>query len=289
VVGAAAEHGREVALHDPQHQPAPDLLDRELAGLEELVHERLVAGGRLLEQLVAGLGDRVLQVVGDRDALALLLHVLAGELPGPVVDEVHDAREGLGLADGELDRHGVDAQALAQRAHRRAEVGVLLVHHVDRDQDRRLLLAHDLPDHLGPDLDAAGSAHQQQGGIGDAQRAVDVPDEVRVAGRVEQVDLVSLPLELRQRQVDRDLARDLVGRVVEQRGPVRDAAEAVRRLGVEQHGFGERGLADTVLGDESDIADLSGGELLQKTPPRQGGSCGCRGNLLGGKCEPGRA
>ena len=40
------------------------------------------------------------------------------------------------------------------------------------------------------------------------QRAVDVADEVRVAGRVEQVDLVARPLELRQPQVDGHLALD---------------------------------------------------------------------------------
>ena len=46
--------------------------------------------------------------------------------------------------------------------------------------------------------------------------------------------------------------------VVEHRGAVGDPPETGGRLGEEQHGLGERGLARSVVRSEGDIADLSG-------------------------------
>lgn len=147
------------------------------------------------------------------------------------------------------------------------EVRVLLVHRVHDDEDRRLLLLEHLPDDFRADLDAVGRSNQEQRGIGHAQGAVDVAHEIRIARGVQQVDLVARPLELREAEVDRDLASHFVRGMVEHRGAIRDASETIRRLRIEEHGFGERCLANTVMGDERDVPDLRRGELFHTAPP----------------------
>ena len=185
----------------------PDLLDRELAGRQELLHELLVAGRGFLEQLGARLGDRRLHVVRDRDLLALLVHALAGEGERLVLDQVDDAVEGLRQADRELHRHRVQAQAVVHRPQRAGEVGVLLVHHVDHEERGLLHLSQHLPHHFGSDLGAGVGAQHQNCRVDHAQAAQDVADEVRVARGVEEIDLVAGPLELGEPEADGDLPR----------------------------------------------------------------------------------
>ena len=61
-------------------------------------------------------------------------------------------------------------------------------------------LGGDLPDRLGLHLDAVDRADHEHREVGHPQRGVDVADEVGVAGGVDQVDLVAVPLERRQGQ-----------------------------------------------------------------------------------------
>ena len=175
--------------------------------------------------------------------------------------------ERFGLAYRQLGGHGVDTEFLAHGAHHPHEVRVLLVHHVHDHQRGSSVFLHDLPHHLGTDLDSGIRTQQQDRAVRHAQRAVHVPHEVGVARCIEQVDLVSLPFELGKPKADRDLPVDFVGRMVEQCRAVGDATQTVRGLGEEQHGLGERCLADSVVGDKCDVADLSGGVLFQGAPP----------------------
>ena len=190
------------------------------------------------------------------------------EQVGLVLDQVHDALELVRLTDRQLDRHRVGAEPVVAGAQRAGEVGVLLVHHVHDHQRRRLLLLQDLPHHFGADLGARVRAQHEDRGVRGRQRAVDVADEVGKAGRVQEVDLVAGPFELGQPEADRDLALDLVLRIVEQGVAVRDPAETRGRLGGEQHGFGEAGLAHAVVGNESNVTNVGGREFLHRPPPR---------------------
>ena len=268
-VGGAAEHRREVALHDALAEPLADVLDRQLPAADEFLHQLLVAGGRLLHEERAGLGGRGRQLVGDRHLLAVLLHAAALEQVRLVLDEVHDAAERLGFADRQLGRHRVEAEAIVQGLERVAEARVLLVHHVDHRERGGLLLLEDLPHDFGPDLDAGVGADDEERRVRHPQRAVHVADEIEVSRGVDQVDLVSLPLELRESEVDGHLALDLVGAVIEHGASVRHAPEAGIGLGEEQHGLGQRGLAHAMMGDEGDVADLLGAVFLQSAPPRR--------------------
>ena len=143
-----------------------------------------------------------------------------------------------------------------ERGHDGVEVGVLLVHAVDEDGAGDAHLAGDLPEALGLDLRTGDGVDDEQRHLGGLHAGDRVADEVGVAGGVDDVDLDAVVHDGREREVDRELALDLLGVVVEGRVTVVDGAEPLRRAGQEEHRLGERGLARTAVADEHDVADL---------------------------------
>ena len=163
----------------------------------------------------------------------------------------------LGLG-AHRDLHGADAVAElgVERGHDGVEVGVLLVHAVDEHGAGDAHLAGDLPQTLRLDLRAGDGVDHEQRHLGGLHAGDRVADEVRVAGRVDDVDLHAVVNDGCEREVDRELALDLLGVVVEARVTVIDGAEPLRGAGQIEHRLGERGLARTAVSDENDVADL---------------------------------
>ena len=88
-----------------------------------------------------------------------------------------------------------------------------------------------------------------------AQRRARVAQEIRHAGRVDEVDLVLVPLDVGEAARQRVLARDLLFVVVGHRRPVVHAPESVHRAGIEQQRRDELCLAGAAMADEGDISD----------------------------------
>ena len=86
--------------------------------------------------------------------------------------------------------------------------------------------------------------------------AIDVADEVGVAGRVDHVDLVALELERGERERHRDVAALLFGIEVGDRRAVFDPAHAGDGAGAEQQRLGQGGLPGSAVAHEGDVADL---------------------------------
>jgi hypothetical protein len=108
----------------------------------------------------------------------------------------------------------------------------------------------------------------EHGQVDDPKRREHVADEVGVARRVDQVDLVALPLERRDRQRQRQAALLLLGLVVADSGPVLDATEPVDGAGPMQQRLGERGLASTTVADQGHVPDLLRRDDVHAVPPR---------------------
>ena len=77
-------------------------------------------------------------------------------------------------------------------------------------------------DRLGLHLDAVDRADHEHGEVGHPQRGLHVADEVGVAGGVDQVDLVALPLERGERERQREAPLLLLGVEVGDGGAVLD-------------------------------------------------------------------
>ena len=89
-----------------------------------------------------------------------------------------------------------------------------------------------------------------------------VAHKVRVAGCVEDVDLVALVLERGEGQRQRQPALDLLGVEIGGRRAVLDAALAGDGPGAEEQRLRQRGLPGSAVPDEGDVADLGRREAL---------------------------
>src|SRR5579859_60714 len=252
--GAAAEH-RHDAVGDRRAADALlQLFERDLVALDEADLELLVLFGDALDQLLALQRDLGRQVFGDRPLLRRVVAV-AGEVPGALFHEVDHAGEvGFG-ADRQLQRHRFGAQPLADHLHRAPVVGADAVHLVDEADARHVVAVGLAPDRLRLRLDAGHGVEDDYTAVEHAQRALDLDGEVDVAGRVEDVDLVVLPLGSRRRGGDRDAALALLLHVVHDGRAFMDLADLVGAAGVEQDALRHRRLAGVDVRDDPDVPD----------------------------------
>ena len=123
------------------------------------------------------------------------------------------------------------------------EVDVVGVELVDDEHAGQAALAGLVEHAARVDLDAVGGGDDDDRGLDGVQRAQGLADEVGLAGRVEQVDVLALVLEVQDAGVDRELVFVLLVVEVGDAGAVVDAAAAVDGLGLEEQGVGQRGLA----------------------------------------------
>ena len=228
---------------------AVEVLDREVVGdLDDRLDEALAPGRRLVDH-----------VGRDRPGLGLA-RAVAGVLVGDHVQHVDDAAKVLLAADRDRDRDAARRELLLDRLERGGEVGAVAVEVVDEDDARLLELVAAAPQPRGHDLDARHARDREERALHDPQRAERVGHEARIAGRVEDVELVALVLGVQERARDRHGAPLLVLVVVRHRGAVGDGAQARDRARLEEQRLRERRLAASAVADERDVADLLGRE-----------------------------
>ncbi len=174
------------------------------------------------------------------------------------MEQVDDALQLVLGADRKLDRHATGGELLLERGQRAEEVGALAVEHVHEHDPREPGLLGATPDTRGVHLDAHHARDDDERALDDAQARDRVRLEARVAGRVDQVDLPPLPLEVRERGRERHLPPLLVLVPVGDGATGLDGAEAVDLAGLEEHRLDERGLAGPAMADHGDVADLPG-------------------------------
>ena len=245
------------------------LLDRGLLLVDELLHEVLVVVGELLEQLVAGGLGALAVLLGDVGVLPVLPHV-ALPVVGVHVDEVDDpVQVGLG-APGELQHERVGVEAVDHHLDRALEVGAGAVHLVHEGDAGHVVAVGLAPHRLGLRLDAGDRVEHRDGAVEHAQAALDLDREVDVAGGVDDVDPVALPLTRGGRGGDRDAALALLRHPVHDGGALVDLADLVGATGVVEDALGRRGLAGVDVRHDPDVAgagkrifaDLQGLALL---------------------------
>ncbi len=260
------EHGRDLALLDRLLESRLHLLFAEVALREERLHELVVALGDHLDEPLVQLGRVGGELLGDRAGRGLARVVREPALHG---DEVDDAAEALLLADRGLHGHAGPAELLLELVHDAAAVGALAVHAVDDDESGEPEVLAGLPGLFGLDLDARDRVDDDERRVRGAQAAEHLRDEDSVARRVDQVDLLLLPLERRDREPDRDLPVDLLGVEVCRRVAFLDAAEPRRGAGLVEQRGDERRLSDAVVPHDGDVVDGGRGiNLHEPSDPR---------------------
>ena len=131
VVAEVSSTGKMRAARDAALEPGEELFLRQRAGVEELLHQRVV-----------GLGDHLDQRFARRVAVSIMSPGMAPStgLPLPSSANMHafiatrsmTPGEGLLLADRQLDRDDGAPEHAAQRFERALEAGALAVEPVER-------------------------------------------------------------------------------------------------------------------------------------------------------------
>ena len=225
-----------------------------LAG-EVAVHQGLVLafGDDALDQLVARLGHPV--EVG-RIGLADGRRVAVGVVEQPLRDQPDE--RGLVPACRQIERQHAGAERILAGRDLAGHVGAVVVeprdHHGPRHADRGALL----PERDGRRVHALGRAHHEQRGIGGAQAGTQFADEVRISGRVDQVDLDALVEHGRDGKAHGALLADRRRVVVADRGALHDGTGPVHGAGRREQGLGEGGLAGTRRSHQDHIANIAG-------------------------------
>ena len=207
----------------------------------------------LLDQCLAG-GFRLVEDVGGNLAAVGFFALLAAESPTDHLGQVDDAAEVLLGADRHLDGHGVGLETVDHHLLRTGEVGadaVHLVHEADAGDGIAVGLA---PDGFGLGLDTGDGIEDDNAAIKHAQPALDFSGEVDVAGRIDDVDEMVVPLGAGGGGGDGDAALALLLHPVHRGGAFVDLADLVGDARVVEDALGHGGLAGIDVSDDADVA-----------------------------------
>ena len=226
------------------------------------VEEGLVGLGQMLQQAFPpGLGHGGFRIVpgaaGHGAALVGLVEVqmLAGQ-------QVQHAVESLALSVGDGQGQGIGAQTFFHAFQHIGEISAHPVHLVDEGDLGHAKALRLPPDRLGLRFHTGHAAEHAHRTVQHAQGALHLDGEVHMAGRVDEVDGVLVPLAGGAGRHDGDAALLLLGHVVHGGGTVMDFPQAVDLAAVVEHALRERGLARVDVGDDADIADVFHGSLV---------------------------
>ena len=253
LLGRTAEDRENLARLDALDEGCSHLDLRDLRALDVLLEQLVVELGDGFDELLARLFDIALDVLRDvRDEVFLIvrddLHVQG--------QKVDDTLEGCLLANRQLHGHDAIAEAHAQLLDDLTEVGVLAVHLVDEESARQLGFLCITPCLLRLDFDARGRRNHDEGAVGRRQGILDLADEVRIARRVDEIDLIVTPFAGGELQVNRHAAALFLRLTVEDTRVLFHAAEALDRARIEEAGIEQARLARLAMADDGNIAQV---------------------------------
>ena len=110
------------------------------------------------------------------------------------VDKVDHALEGVLHAYRQMQRHRVSSEIFVHLAHHLVEVGAGTVHLVDEGDTWHTVFVGLVPHRLALWLHASNGAKHRHHAVDDTQRAFHFHGEIDVAGSVDKVDLIVVPM-----------------------------------------------------------------------------------------------
>ena len=272
ILGRGAEkHRHDQVLLKILGQVLVNFFLRGLHILEQLLEQLVVEIGELLDELGAGFGLAVPEVIRQRDQVGGLARAV---MVGTLADEIDIAVDRLGGAQRHLAQdQGLIGMGLQCREHV-AHPGARGVELVDENHVRDLVAAEKAQEraHRHRPLDL-GLAHDDDG-VGHQHRLLRLIEQLDIARAVE--DRPGIVEEGRVGDVDlgRHLPRPSLGGVVTDRIAFAHAAMPPDRAARKQHRFEQARLARQIRADKSNAAGGTRHRFLHKIrsgPPGPGG------------------
>ena len=242
--GGSDQNGYQVAVADGGARPRRYLGGGDFLALQVLVGQGVIGLGYRFDEAFAG-GVKVANHAGGDVRRRVNYADRAGKV--------------LRFSDGQLERHAAIAESGLQFPNIAFKAGIFPVHFVQDDGDGQAAPLRQVPRPFGAYINAGGGGHQNQGRLNHAQRGGNLPGELVIARRVQQVDFTVPIAEPQQAGLHAGGAAGFFRLVVGHGVAVLNPAHAVYHLGVEQHNFGKGSLARAAMGQQRDIADGTGG------------------------------
>jgi hypothetical protein len=251
------EHRVETAARDRLLQILNQALDLDLLTGKVGLHQGLVFAllDDRLDQRAAGFIDTVGLVSGDVGLRPLPAGVVVEALREQTDEAPNPA---LGIGHRQVQRSDGIAERGSTGRQRFLEVAALMVDLGDHDSTRGANGRALVPEHLGQAIDTIGRGHRKQSRVGGAKAGPQIPGEVGIARRVEEVHLDVVVHEGDERQVHRALLSDLDLIEVADGAAVLDSAFALDRAGRDQKGLGQRRLSCSRVADQHHVAHAFG-------------------------------
>ncbi len=240
-LAAVQKTGMTVPAASALGRAVGQLLGADRAFEQVLLHEGVVGLDDGIDQLRAGGG----QIDGA-----------AGRRRFRRIEDADDAAELRAGVDRRVEQHAALAEGVAEGLEQVGELDVVGVELVDDQHAGQAALAGLVEHAARVDLDAVGRRHDHYHVLDGGQRPQGGADESGIAGRVEQVDVLALVLQVQDAGVDGEVALVFFLVVVGDAGAVVHAAAAIDGLGLEQQGVGKRGLARRPMSRQGDVPNV---------------------------------
>ena len=251
----AAEYRKNLARLDALDQSLCHLALIKRLALDVFFKKSIVYFSNTLDKRLPRLFHFVPHIFGNliKRHAVVLVALLDANRHG---EEIDDALESRFLADRKLDRHDARTEAQAQLIDDALEVGVLAIDLVDEEGARQIQRFRIAPDFLRLHLDARDGRDDDESAVRRLQGAFHLADEVRIARRIKDIELMIEPFTGEQRGLYAKLAPRLFRLIVRSHRPVGDAAAPLDRPRIEKAILRDARLPRLAVPDKGNIADI---------------------------------
>ena len=253
-VRGAAQHSEEAAIDGALADGGLHLFDGRLFAFHELLHDAVVHVGQRFDELLAVHLSIFHHIFRNRLVAVILAQVIVVDL-GAHGQQVDNAAEIVLRADRQLNRMRIRVQTLVEHVHHAVEVRAHDVHLVDVHHARNMIVLGLTPDRLGLRLNAALRAEHGDRAVQHAEGTLDLDGKIDVAGSVDDVETIVLPVAGRRGRGDGDAALLLLSHPVHGGGAFMRLADLAVLARIEQNTLGRRRLAGIDMRHDTDVAN----------------------------------
>ena len=227
----------------------------QLFAVQILHHQFFVSAGSGFGERFQSGGDIIGHIGGNRHFLGLaLVHTLVSL----VFQNVYDALVVCAGADRQNNGANAGAELFAQSGGNLHKVGMVAVHLVDDEHLAYVVLGGQRPGLFSADGDAVHSAYKDGSGLNNAQGTHGLADKIEVAGNIDHVEHLLVPVNGGNSRADGDLSLDFFRFKVGHGVAVFRAALTVDCAGSEQQCLHQRRFAFAAMPHEGDVTDVFG-------------------------------
>ena len=235
-------------------QPFPHLVFIEFPAFEVMFHQRFIIHRNGFYEFAVPLFR--LPAQGFRNRFLFRFPTTRGVFIYGHAQQIHDGVEARTAVDGKLYGYYLVSKMLAGFHERSVEIGILQIHFVDGEDHRCLEPFRVVPDKICTYFNTCCRVDQHDPGIGYPKCGDDFAIEVIKSRRVDDIDLVPLPVGVHEFGEERVATFPLEGVVVAYRISFTNGSRTIYDARFKKHAFCQGGLARSGMPEQGDVPDM---------------------------------